>query len=86
MHGNHTAWYFGALFPRYAHLQVLLIDRRSDQIIGRGRTIPFRWDGTLEVCPRALTLSACRPSPSPARPRRCPRWPPRSRPTTRAAG
>ncbi|MGH3393801.1 MAG: hypothetical protein ACRDPO_03840, partial [Streptosporangiaceae bacterium] len=47
-HGNHTGRYFGELFPRYAHLQVLFTDRRSDQIIGRGRTIPFRWDGTLE--------------------------------------
>jgi hypothetical protein len=54
MHGNHTGRYFGALFPRFAHLQVLLTDRRSGQIIGRGRTIPFRWDGTLEGLPAGI--------------------------------
>jgi GNAT superfamily N-acetyltransferase len=54
MHGNHTGQYFGALFPQYAHLQVLFTDQRSGGIIGRGRTIPFRWDGTLESLPAGI--------------------------------
>jgi hypothetical protein len=53
-HGNHTGQYFGALFPRWPSLQVLLTDRRSGGIIGRGRTIPFRWDGTLEDLPAGI--------------------------------
>ncbi len=65
-HGNHTGRYFGALVPDYAHLQVLFIDQRSGEIIARGRTIPFRWDGTLDDLPggidavgiRAITESA----------------------------
>ena len=51
MHGNHTWSYFSALYPKHAHLQVLLYDRSADSIAGRGRTIPFRWDGTLEDLP-----------------------------------
>jgi hypothetical protein len=53
-HGNHTPAYFGALFPRHAHLQLLLADRRSGRLIGRGRTIPFRWDGTLADLPAGI--------------------------------
>jgi len=53
-HGNHTAQYFGPLFTRFPHLQVLFTDRRSGRVIGRGRTIPFRWDGTLETLPAGI--------------------------------
>ena len=45
-HGNDSPATFRALVPRYAQFQTLLIDRRADRIIARGRTIPFRWDGT----------------------------------------
>jgi hypothetical protein len=50
-HGNHTARIFGALVPEYGHLQILLYDRGIDRIVARGRTIPFRWDGSLEDLP-----------------------------------
>ncbi len=53
-HGNHTATYFGALIPRHAHLQVLLYDKSLDRIVARGRTIPFRWDRSLEDLPRGI--------------------------------
>jgi len=53
-HGNNTSRYFGALIPRHAHLQVLFVDRRSDRLVGRARTIPFRWDGTLEDLPSGI--------------------------------
>jgi GNAT superfamily N-acetyltransferase len=54
MHGNHSGAYFGALVPRHAEFQALLLDQRSDRIIARGRTIPFRWDGTLADLPRGI--------------------------------
>lgn len=54
MHGNHTPRYFGTLFSRFPQLQVLFTDRRSGRVIGRGRTIPFRWDGTLETLPAGI--------------------------------
>src|ERR1700689_1397193 len=53
-HGNDTGTYFGSLIPRHAHLQVLLYDRDSDRIVARGRTIPFRWDGSLEDLPTGM--------------------------------
>jgi hypothetical protein len=54
MHGNHTGKYFGMLYPKHARLQVLLYDASTDSIVGRGRTIPFRWDGTLEDLPAGI--------------------------------
>jgi hypothetical protein len=54
LHGNHTADYFGVLIPRHAHLQVLLYDTSTDGVVARGRTIPFRWDGSLEDLPRGI--------------------------------
>ena len=53
-HGNHTGKYFGALFPRHAHLQLLFLDRATDRVVARGRTIPFRWDGSLEDLPAGI--------------------------------
>jgi GNAT superfamily N-acetyltransferase len=53
-HGNDAGRYFGALFPEYADLQVLIVDRSVGEVIARGRTIPFRWDHTLEDLPRGI--------------------------------
>lgn len=53
-HGNNTGRYFGELFPRYANIQILFADRRSEGLVARGRTIPFRWDGTLEDLPNGI--------------------------------
>ena len=33
MHGNQTSRYFGALFPRFAHLQVLFVDKRFERLV-----------------------------------------------------
>jgi GNAT superfamily N-acetyltransferase len=54
MHGNHTGRYFGALYPKHDDLQLLVVDTRSGQVVARGRTIPFRWDGTLEDLPTGI--------------------------------
>lgn len=53
-HGKHAGAYFAALIPRYAHLQVLVVDDRFGDVIARGRTIPFRWDGGLETLPNGI--------------------------------
>lgn len=53
-HGVDAPRLFGALCPRYAHLQALLIDRRSEQLLGRARTVPFAWDGSMEDLPRGF--------------------------------
>jgi hypothetical protein len=53
-HGNDSPATFRALVPRYGDFQVLLIDGRADQIVARGRTIPFRWDGTLADLPEGI--------------------------------
>lgn len=53
-HGTHAATYFGALVPRFAHLQALFVDQRADAVIARARTIPFAWDTTLETLPHGI--------------------------------
>jgi GNAT superfamily N-acetyltransferase len=67
-HGNHAGTYFGALVPAYAHLQLLFIDERTDQVVARGRTIPFRWDGTLEDLPAGIDAVGLRAVTDPAPP------------------
>jgi hypothetical protein len=54
LHGTHAARYFGALTPRFAHLQALFVDGRTNQLIARARTIPFWWDSTLENLPSGI--------------------------------
>ncbi len=54
LHGTYTGQYFSVLFPRFAHVQALLLDARSDEVIARVRCIPFRWDGSLDDLPRGI--------------------------------
>jgi hypothetical protein len=53
-HGNESGEYFRALFPQFANLQILLFDRHTERVVGRGRTIPFPWDGSLEDLPHGI--------------------------------
>lgn len=53
-HGNHTATYFGSLIPTYAHLQVVIYGPDDDEVVARGRSIPFQWDGTLDDLPNGI--------------------------------
>ena len=59
-HGNNAPRYFGAIFPRFAHLQALLVDRRTGELAGRARTIPFAWDGTLADLPAGIDAMGLR--------------------------
>lgn len=54
LHGNRTEEYFSELVPRFAKLQLLLYDAETDSLVGRGRMIPFRWDGSLEDLPAGI--------------------------------
>lgn len=66
--GNLTSRYFGQLVPRFAHLQILFVDQRSQQVVARGRTIPFRWDGTLEDLPAGIDAVGLRGADDQGRP------------------
>jgi len=59
-HGNNTGRYFGSVFPDHARLQVLFVDRRCDRLVARARTIPLRWDGTLEDLPAGIDAADLR--------------------------
>ena len=54
MHGTHASLYFGDLVPRFAHLQALFVDRRTNDLMARARTIPFSWDASLEDLPSGI--------------------------------
>jgi hypothetical protein len=53
-HGDYSGTHFGALVPQHAHLQILVYDRSADCVVARGRTIPCRWDGSLEDLPGGI--------------------------------
>jgi hypothetical protein len=59
-HGDVSGEYFGALVPRYAHLQFLIWDTEAEQVVARGRSIPFRWNGTLEDLPAGIDAMGLR--------------------------
>jgi hypothetical protein len=67
-HGDHSGQYFGSLFPRFADFQVLFTDRRSGALIAQGRTIPFRWDGTLDDLPAGIDAVGLRAISDPGQP------------------
>lgn len=54
LHGNHSGKYFGQLFPQHARFQVLVYDSAAGRVVGRGRAIPFRGDGSLEDLPAGI--------------------------------
>jgi hypothetical protein len=54
LHGDQSGRYFGVLFPKYADTQLLIVDTRDGEVVARGRTIPFRWDGSLDDLPRGI--------------------------------
>ena len=40
--------------PRFARFQLLLYDAAAGRVVGRGRTIPFHWDGSLADLPAGI--------------------------------
>jgi hypothetical protein len=59
-HGNNTGRYFSSLFPKHADLQILFVDRRSERLIARGRTIPVEWDRSMEHLPAGIDEAGLR--------------------------
>jgi len=53
-HGDVAGQYFGALIPRFSPLQFLVYDEAQRRPVGRGRTIPFAWDGSLADLPAGI--------------------------------
>lgn len=60
LHGNRSDEYFGELIPRFAPFQFVLYDPAQDAVVGRGRTIPLRWDGTMEDLPAGIDAAGLR--------------------------
>lgn len=60
MHGNQSGEYFGELVPRFARFQILAYDRAANLVVGRGRSIPLRWDGTLADLPSGIDAAGLR--------------------------
>jgi GNAT superfamily N-acetyltransferase len=67
-HGDVSGEYFGALVPRYAHLQFVVWDTEGEELVARGRSIPFRWDGTLADLPAGIDAMGLRAVRDPAPP------------------
>ena len=55
---HHTDATFNALWGRvrreFPDFQLVLYDDDTDTLVGRGQTIPFRWDGTFEDLPNGV--------------------------------
>jgi GNAT superfamily N-acetyltransferase len=60
LHGNRSGEYFGELVSRFARFQLLLYDAADDAVVGRGRTIPVRWDGSMEDLPTGIDAAGLR--------------------------
>lgn len=59
-HGTHTGTHFGSLIPTFAHLQVVIYEPSSDEVVARGRSIPFQWDGTFADLPDGIDAAGLR--------------------------
>jgi hypothetical protein len=59
-HGETAGRIFDALLPDYAGFQVLIYDAAREEVVGRGKTIPMSWDGTLEDLPPGLDVAGTR--------------------------
>jgi GNAT superfamily N-acetyltransferase len=59
-HGDFASKYFLALFPQYAEYQLLVCDPDLDEVVGRGRTIPLRWDGSDSDLPPGIDAAGLR--------------------------
>jgi hypothetical protein len=53
-HGDVAAEYFGALVPRFADFQILIVGSESGEVVARGRTIPFEWGGNVADLPPGI--------------------------------
>jgi GNAT superfamily N-acetyltransferase len=59
-HGDDSYPLWRDLSLRHGSLQFLLVDKEQDVAVARGRTTPFRWDGTLDDLPAGMDGMALR--------------------------
>ena len=53
-HGDVTNLYWNRLYEEFPEFQLVLVDDEGGQILGRGNTIPFGWDGTIAGLPAGV--------------------------------
>lgn len=60
LHGDVADEYFSVLAPRFARFQIVVYDAAVERVVGRGRTIPLRWDGSLDDLPAGIDAAGRR--------------------------
>jgi GNAT superfamily N-acetyltransferase len=54
LHGDVVGRYWPRLWDDFAHLQFVLYDDLSDEVLGQAHTIPCYWDGTIDGLPDGI--------------------------------
>lgn len=53
-HGDVMEKCFGRVEPELPEFQLVLVDGDTGEVVARGRTIPVRWDGTVDGLPEGI--------------------------------
>ena len=53
-HGDVTNLYWDRLYEDLPEFQLVLVDDESGEVLGRGNTIPFEWDGSVSGLPAGV--------------------------------
>ena len=53
-HGDVTNVYWDRLYDELPEFQLVLVDDEDGQVLGRGNTIPFQWDGSVPGLPAGV--------------------------------
>ena len=72
-HGDVTNLYWNRLYEDLPEFQLVLVDDEGGEVLGRGNTIPFEWDGSIPGLPAGVDGVLERDSKAAGRPTRSPR-------------
>lgn len=53
-HGDVTNLYWDRLYEELPEFQLVLVDDEGGEVLGRGNTIPFEWDGSIAGLPAGV--------------------------------
>jgi GNAT superfamily N-acetyltransferase len=53
-HGDVTNLYWNRLYEEFPEFQLVLVDDEGEDVLGRGNTIPFEWDGSIAGLPAGV--------------------------------
>jgi GNAT superfamily N-acetyltransferase len=53
-HGDVTNLYWDRLYDELPEFQLVLVDDEDGEVLGRGNTIPFQWDGSVSGLPAGV--------------------------------